>query len=857
MSSCTDTNGNTPLHLLAALPGLTYNCNTLLKYLLKAGVDPLAANNKGQTFLHIIFGKFQAEFDDINNVWFGNERITTTNWVDKDRKALLKLMYEKLSPAQIASMAKAQDKAGNTVLHECALSTAIQQELIQERKIVRKVPKHDAGLSLRIPNIHGEVPLHYASNPSIFKIFVQAEDAVCRARNDRDETPVLFILKQSVEFAFAETSASTEVEDQGFVKMTENRNVEKAIHLVENLTSIVAENEEARQTMFLPDKKGNLCIDVVLMAIRIRSYDLEMSMTKLLSTLVKLLSIMLSKTDATDMKRQNSRGQNFLHVLLDMGGGNKHKIIKRTHILQSVEMLLEHEVDVNAVDSKECTPLDIVHMHHDKGSTPYQKCAELLLEHGAVANLDSGSDSSLVEGMSDLRIIDEKRKLRSCPKRHLDTAEHLTDPKTQVCVVGKYRYLSDHSIGLGAFSTIFVAIKDENVDSRSGAIECRAYALKRLEKAKISTQEIRREITTLLSISGKCENIIKYYDSDEDDFFQYLCLDLMDGDLHEFVENSDVNDVLEEDPELTVQIIKEIINGLAFPHEHEFIHRDLKPSNILYTTDPILHFKIADFGLAKSMSSFSTMTSTRGRGVAMVPGSRCWMAPELVSKKSRDHTKMSDVFSLGLVLHYLLALGKHPFAKRSDERPHVIERKIEKMQIDLDKALHPEAISFLEVLLAKNPSSRPPAKYLDQHPFLWSENKKVEFLKAVGDQREAVAPLNFPKSSLEPSLQNTSTGKKTRIKSWDQTIQALYKEMTNTWKQKKYRTDKVIDLIRFIRNSYAHKQERSLRFQEDLDGNIFLRKFPSLVLDTFSVVQKLGFHEDCKRGNISQALKLN
>ena len=26
-------------------------------------------------------------------------------------------------------------------------------------------------------------------------------------------------------------------------------------------------------------------------------------------------------------------------------------------------------------------------------------------------------------------------------------------------------------------------------------------------------------------------DIIKYHDSDEDDFFQYLCLDLMDGDL--------------------------------------------------------------------------------------------------------------------------------------------------------------------------------------------------------------------------------------------------------------------------------------------------------------------------------------
>ena len=862
LSICEDINGNTPLHILAALPGLTYDCGTLVKYVLRAGVDPLEANDKGQTFLHIVFGKFQAEFDYFDHVWFGNERIPNTEWLIDDHKTLFKRLCVELSQAQFTALVKAQDEDGNTVLHECALSTAMQQELIQDQnKIVRKLCKLGKGVTLRIPNIRGEVPLHYASNPSVFKTFVQVEDAVCRVRNDRDETAVLFMTKQSVEFAFAKRSASAEVADQGFVEMKHDRNYGKAVELVKSLTSIVAENEEVRETIFLPDKKGNVAIEIVLMAIRIASYDLEVciaeiikSKTELTSSLVKLLSSMLSKAGAADMKRQNSKGQNFLHVLLDMGDDKKHKIKRSKYILETIEILLKHNVDVNAVDSKGCTPLNVVYKHCDKGLTLYQKYDKLLIENGAVANRFSKSDVSLVQGMSDLRITNEARKLRSCPKRHVNTAEHLTDSRSQVCVVGKYRYCSEHPVGSGAFSTIFVAIKDENVDTRSGVIECRAYALKRLEKAKINPQEIRREITTLLSISGKCENIIKYYDSDEDDFFQYLCLDLMDGDLHEFVTNSEVSKLLKGN---TVQVTEDIINGLAFLHEHNFIHRDLKPGNILYTTDPTFHFKIADFGLAKNISSLSTMTSTGGRGVAIVPGTRCWMAPELVSMTSRDHTQMSDIFSLGLVLHYLLTLGKHPFVQRSDERPHVIERKIEEMQIHLDKTLHPEVVNFLQLLLAKHPSKRPPAKYLPQHPFLWSENKKIEFLKAIGDQPEAFNPTNFPNSDLEKGLQNTNTGRDIKGVSWDRTIGSLYEEMIKAWKQKKYRTDKVIDLIRFIRNSYAHKQERSSQFQRDLDGNIFLREFPSLVLDTFSVVQNLGLGEDPKRGNISQALRLS
>ena len=855
LSSCKDVNNNTPLHLLAALPGISYGCETLVKYLLKAGVDPFAANNNGQTFLHVIFGRFQTDVDCTDAVRFTNERVTTPKWFIEDRKALLKLVSEELSKAQISSLAKAQDLNGNTVLHECALSTTLQQELIQELKICGKLLELDAGLSLRIPNMNGEVPLHYAFNASIFQIFLHTEAAVCRARNDRDETPVLYILKQSVGFAFSETSASTELANQGFVK-TENRNINKAIKILENLTSIISESKEAKETVFIPDINGNVAIDIALIAIRAASYDLNMTSTRmadLRSSLVELLSKMLCDASASDIKRQNKKGQSFLHVLLDMCDDNKHEIIKGAYILQSVDVLLTHLADVNAVDSEGRTPLDIVRKHRNKGPALYHKCAELLIQNGAVSKCDSEDGASLVREVKNLGNDNQTRKLRACPKRHLNNAKRLTDPNTQVTVVGKYRYFNQDPVGSGAFSTIFVAIKDENVDSRSGTIECRAYALKRLDKAKINRQEIQREITTLLSVSGKCENIIKYHDCHEDDFFHYLCLDLMDGDLHEFVENKGVNSVLKKGPTVHVQVAKQIINGLAFLHEQKYIHRDIKPGNILYTADPSLHFKIADFGLTKNVSAFSTMMSTRGNAVGMAPGTRCWMAPELISMESKEHTQQSDIFSLGLVLHYLFTLGKHPFAKRREERAHVIERNMEENQVHLDEALHPELESFLQVLLTKDFARRPPASYLHQHPFLWSESKKNDFLKAVGEQPEAVSPTTHLNSALERLLQNTRTGQEVRIVPWDQAIQRLFRETMIAWKQKKYRTGKVIDLIRFIRNAYAHKQERTFEFQHDLDSNIFLRKFPSLVLDVFFVVQQLGFE---RRSNICQALSL-
>ncbi|CAB4033822.1 serine threonine- kinase endoribonuclease IRE1-like, partial [Paramuricea clavata] len=846
LGNCKDGNGNTPLHFIAALPGLSYDCSTLVKDLLEAGVDPLATNKDGQNFLHIIMGRCKAKWHTgamcFSNDVSTREHVPATKWFVEDRVELLDLLAEELSQAQTSLLVKAQDTSGNTVMHEFALASPIEENF-NEVQICQKVLKF--GASLRVPTNFGDLPLHYALNPSVYDV-LDWEGRLSWERNDSYETPVLFILKYSADLFFAETSAYSELNDNVSLSTMNKRSVHKAIKLLKNLTEIL-EKYSMPTLAWIPDREGTVVISILLISIRLASYKLEpiekndsflYNTHQLRLLLVELLRTVLRDAKPSDMKRQNGRSEGFLHALLNMGVNNKHVIVEEAEMLHSLEILLKHKVDVNAVDLMGNTPLDITYELQGKCPNLYKKCAEMLMEKGATSK-------------------NITRKLRSCPNRHLNNAQRLTDPNCPVTVIEKYRYSNQDSIGNGAFSNIFVAIKDENVESTSGTIECRAFALKRIDKAKINPQEIKREITTLLRISGKCENIIEYHEFVEDSFFQYLCLDLMDGDLNEFVTNNGDNKVLRENPAIPVRVTKEIIDGLAFLHEQKYIHRDLKPGNILYTTDQCLQFKIADFGLTKNMSTFSTMTSTRGSGIAMAPGTRCWMAPELVCMKSRDHTEKSDLFSMGLVIHYLLTLGKHPFATGSEERAHVIERNIEEVRLNLDKSLHPEAISFLENLLRRDPFKRPPANMLKQHPFLWSETKKIEFLKAVGDQPEAERRANHPNSALEQRLQMTQTGQSVSFAYWNVVLKDMYDEMIKTWKSKKYRTNKLIDLIRFIRNTYSHRQDKSLQLQQDLDKNIFLHKYPSIVLDVLSVVQELGFHEDESRNNIRQALSLN
>jgi serine/threonine protein kinase/ankyrin repeat protein len=923
---CQDDKGNTPLHFVAALPGHYLQDEgqfsatlPLVKNLLRIGINPLTLNCTGQNFLHTITCAFEEEEETVCD-WFGYEENVYFYYASepfslyftnsdatyfyqyvRERMAVIDLLSTELTPEQRTLLVNAQDCWGNTVMHEWAKITSMLfvdgyhpsgfvYGYHPSGQHILETLVDELGAGLRLQNDEEEVALHHAFHPTIFRTLLEIKEMsmdnnkpLCRTRNSHDETTVFSMLKRLVGFAFVGTSVCKELSDLCFlgirnINVSVTVSIEKAITMLQEFTDLVVEKEEVRKTLWISDEKGNCIVDIILIAIRLGSYHLEQSNVvsdyiELQKCLVKLLSQILQHGNANDVKRRNGKGQSALHVLLDMGEGNINTVINDDHILQSVEILLKHNADMNAVDLEGRTPLDVSYKYYDRRPSLYMKCAELLIHHRAhvvppginasspVTSRLSQSSSvqpSLLQGITSLS-LNERRKLRgSCPKSHLNNAKRLIDKNSEVAVVGKYRYSSQDPIGSGAFSSIFVAVKDENVDSRSGTINCRAYALKRMEKAKMNANEFRREISTFLSISGKCENIIKYYESVEDDFFYYLSLDLMDGDMHEFVRNDDANNVLK-DPVLRVQVTKEIIDGLAFIHEQKFIHRDLKPGNILYTTDPALHFKIADFGLTKNMSTLSTMTSTRGSGVGMAPGTRCWMAPELISMESREHTLQSDIFSLGLVLHYLFTLGKQPFATESEEPAHVIEQRIVQTQVTL--AFHPEAASFFQMLLSKDPLKRPPANVLHQHPFLWSERKKIEFLTAVGNQPEAWRPIKHPNSQLEQRLQMTNIGRQVQpVKggsAWNLVnlqMNALFAEIA-TARRQKYRTDKVIDLLRFIRNAYAHKQERSPVAQGYLDRNIFLQSYPSLVLDVFSVVQGLGF--DANRSNIEQVLNAN
>jgi serine/threonine-protein kinase len=107
--------------------------------------------------------------------------------------------------------------------------------------------------------------------------------------------------------------------------------------------------------------------------------------------------------------------------------------------------------------------------------------------------------------------------------------------------------------------------------------------------------------------------------------------------------------------EARLVLFLDVLAAVAHAHANLIVHRDLKPSNVLVSTEG--RVKLLDFGIAKLIEGEVPAvppTETREGGAAMTPA---YAAPEQVT--GGDITTATDVYSLGVLLHLLLA-GRHP-----------------------------------------------------------------------------------------------------------------------------------------------------------------------------------------------------
>lgn len=111
------------------------------------------------------------------------------------------------------------------------------------------------------------------------------------------------------------------------------------------------------------------------------------------------------------------------------------------------------------------------------------------------------------------------------------------------------------------------------------------------------------------------------------------------------------------------QVIKvglDICDALILCKEHNIVHRDIKPQNIFVSDDG--NFKLGDFGIAKTAERTTSGTKT---------GTYKYMAPEVYN--NQPYGSAADVYSLGIVLYWLLNDRRTPFLPLPPKVPTATE----------------------------------------------------------------------------------------------------------------------------------------------------------------------------------------
>ena len=229
----------------------------------------------------------------------------------------------------------------------------------------------------------------------------------------------------------------------------------------------------------------------------------------------------------------------------------------------------------------------------------------------------------------------------------------------------------------------------------------RQCAIKVMNPALVNDHESATRFAREASSAARIihPNVAAVFDFGESEGLVYLVMEFVDGEP--------LGRILAREAPLSVDrsvdLTRQIADGLGAAHELGIVHRDLKPDNILVARTRAGRevAKVVDFGIAKAMQESVGEALTR---TGLVIGTPEFMSPEQLLGDPID--ARSDLYALGCIMHLMLT-AVPPF--EAPTREQMIKRRL------AEDAPHVQAIDptlpdsldrIVARLLARNPAER-------------------------------------------------------------------------------------------------------------------------------------------------------
>jgi serine/threonine protein kinase/tetratricopeptide (TPR) repeat protein len=237
-----------------------------------------------------------------------------------------------------------------------------------------------------------------------------------------------------------------------------------------------------------------------------------------------------------------------------------------------------------------------------------------------------------------------------------------SSPPPPASLVGRRvgHYAVESMLGEGGMSTVYVAVRADDVYQQKVALKVLAYGADRSDLSARFRAE--RQILASLDHPG----IARLLDGgNTDDGRPYLVMEYIGGEpIDQYCDRHRLG------IDARIDLFRQVCAAVQYAHQNLVVHRDIKPSNILVTADGVP--RLLDFGIAKLLEGALLPASIEATTTGLRLMTPLYASPEQV--EGGAITTATDVYSLGVLL-YVLLTGQSPY-RVPTTRPDALQRAV-------------------------------------------------------------------------------------------------------------------------------------------------------------------------------------
>ncbi|CAK9322437.1 unnamed protein product [Citrullus colocynthis] len=294
--------------------------------------------------------------------------------------------------------------------------------------------------------------------------------------------------------------------------------------------------------------------------------------------------------------------------------------------------------------------------------------------------------------------------------------------------IGEDYYILYEEVGQGVSASVHRALcKPLN--------EIVAIKILDFERENCDLASIYREVQTMILVDHP--NVLKSHCSFVNGHDLWIVMPYMSGGSCLHILKAAYPDGFEE--VVIATVLREVLKGVEYLHNHGHIHRDIKAGNILIDSRGAI--KLGDFGVSACLFDSGDRQRVRNTFV----GTPCWMAPEVMEQLNGYDFK-ADIWSFAIT-GLELAHGHAPFSKYPPMKVLMmtLQNAPPGLDYERDKKFSKSFKQMIASCLVKDPSKRPSASKLLKHSFFRQARSNdyiartlLEGLPVLGDRIKAL-----------------------------------------------------------------------------------------------------------------------